>query len=656
MLNLRKRFFSFSFTKNPNFVNKIFALFCLFSLSSFPLFSQKDKPRAEDIAFAEAMKTEYEDASVAALASRTEVRFDFDSKTKNVEVFTETSEVLISLKPNYEHLSVDFFSENSKITKAEVTHANGRKMPVAREEEMYSSDDIFYSDAQISYFKTKFPTIGTRRTIVIEKKYSDIRYFVSEYLTRLYPVENRIVRFRVPDWLEADFRKMNFVNVTETVEKDPKNGDTIYTFEAQHLPPEVQESYAKGRSYLYPHLLFLYRGYDYKGQKSEGFRAAKDLYGWYRSLINGMQNEPTEVAAVAAKLTADATTDAEKIKAVYYWVQDNIRYIAFEDGIAGFRPDNCQAVYQKKYGDCKGMANLTKEMLNSVGLDARLVWIGTRRLAYDYSTPSLGVDNHMICAVKQDDDFVFLDATEEFNELGFYAERIQGREVLIENGDTFISKKIPRQTYADNTTYLRQNLQIDGEQLTGTSALKLQGESKAFFLSGVNNLRRNNLNDAMNAYLSNSDKSCKVSDIETSDLTDRDGNIDIDYNFAWSKGVSAFGDEMYVDLDFEKEFKDWTFDERKTDYLFNFKSHRVTEITLTLPEGYTVGSLPENFAAQHDNFFFKIDYTHTGNTVVYRKEIGIPNAEISTADFAAWNTATNGLRKQYKEQIVLKKQ
>ena len=44
------------------------------------------------------------------------------------------------------------------------------------------------------------------------------------------------------------------------------------------------------------------------------------------------------------------------------------------------------------------MANLLTCMLRSIHLDARRCWIGTKHIAYDYSTPSLSVDNHMICA------------------------------------------------------------------------------------------------------------------------------------------------------------------------------------------------------------------------------------------------------------------
>ncbi|MEI9945444.1 MAG: transglutaminase-like domain-containing protein [Chitinophagaceae bacterium] len=89
----------------------------------------------------------------------------------------------------------------------------------------------------------------------------------------------------------------------------------------------------------------------------------------------------------------------KRSKRFFNWVQHNIRYIAFEDGIAGFKPAKANDVLNKKYGDCKGMANLTRGLLQALGFDARLCWIGTNYIAYDYSTPSMAVDNHMICAL-----------------------------------------------------------------------------------------------------------------------------------------------------------------------------------------------------------------------------------------------------------------
>ena len=636
-------------------MNRILIILCILLFHLSPTFAQKNKVDPADFALAEKMKSEYEEQGVVATHSKIDITFDFDSKTNKVTVTVAKDEYFISLKPGYDHPVYESFNNQSKISSAEAFNEKDKKLYVNRQEEVYSSNDIFYSDAQISYFNVAFPTIGSRRRIKTAKTYLDIRYFVSEYLSDHYPVLEREIIYHVPTWLHAEFKTMNFTDVVENTTTDSKTGDKLFSYKMKDIVPQVQESSAKGPSHLYPHILFLYQGYDYKGQKSMGFRETKDLYSWYRGLIRGMDNNQAEVATLAKKLTASATTDIEKIKAIYYWVQENIRYIAFEDGIAGFRPDNCQAVYQKKYGDCKGMANLTKEMLISVGLDARLVWIGTRRLAYDYSTPSLGVDNHMICAVKYEGDFLFLDATEEFNELGEYAERIQGRQVMIEDGDNFISKTIPVANYSDNTKLLRRKLSLKDEKLSGMSSYQMSGDSKAYFLYQINNLQQDKRELALKSYLTDDDKSVKIDNVETTNLEKRDGNIKIDFDFSWEKGISAFGEEVYIDLDFEKEFKNWKFDKRKTDYLFSHKMHRVSEIELAVPAGHEVSYLPAAFERKHKDFFFKIDYAEKDGRIFYRKEIAIPHSEIKKEDFKVWNGFVKDLTKQYKEQIVLKK-
>src|SRR5690606_8805548 len=119
----------------------------------------------------------------------------------------------------------------------------------------------------------------------------------------------------------------------------------------------------------------------------------------------------------------------------------------------------------KRYGDCKGMANLTKQMLIEAGFDARLTWIGTNRIAYDYSTPSLSVDNHMICTLYNNNKPIYLDGTEKFNAYKEYANRIQGKQVLIENGDEFILKVVPQVNANFNKETVTYELTLENEQL-----------------------------------------------------------------------------------------------------------------------------------------------------------------------------------------------
>jgi hypothetical protein len=73
----------------------------------------------------------------------------------------------------------------------------------------------------------------------------------------------------------------------------------------------------------------------------------KDLYGWYSTVCSDIGNKPDELKGKVNDLVFNKKTDLEKIESIFYWVQDHIRYIAFENGIMGFKPDAAQNVYKK---------------------------------------------------------------------------------------------------------------------------------------------------------------------------------------------------------------------------------------------------------------------------------------------------------------------
>ncbi len=64
----------------------------------------------------------------------------------------------------------------------------------------------------------------------------------------------------------------------------------------------------------------------------------------------------------------------------------------------GLIPHPASYVCEKRYGDCKDMANLIVSMLHMAGVNnAYHTWIGTRDLPFKYTEfPTPIVDNHMI--------------------------------------------------------------------------------------------------------------------------------------------------------------------------------------------------------------------------------------------------------------------
>lgn len=622
------------------------------------IYAQKDiDPTPEDISVAKTLLDKYPKNDIAVLGDTETISFGFDDKTQNVTVNHTIKSRLMNISHRADIHKYEFYNSESEVKELNVKYRNGKKAKFKLNDEFHTSDDIFYSDYRVKYMEIDFPVQGYTYDYEMVKHYKDVKYFTSVFFNEEYPIVKKEITVIVPDWLTIEIKELNFSGFTidKKVITDTKTKSARYTFTVTDLPAMTNEESAPGPSYMYPHLLIIAKSFNKSGKHATLFNSTADLYKWYRSLINNIDEKPDQLKDKVNELTANAKSDEEKIKKIYYWVQDNIRYIAFEDGLAGFKPDASQNVFNKRFGDCKGMANLTRQMLKAAGFDARLTWIGTKRIAYDYTIPSLCVDNHMICTVMKDGKRYFLDGTEKYNSFGEYAERIQGKEVLIEDGDNFIIDKVPVAAASHNKEIYTANLKIKDESLTGAVNNVMKGESRASFLYGYSNIKTDKKENALEYYLSGGNKNFLVSNIRTSDLSNRDNPIKLEYDATFKNKVSYFDDDIYVNLDYRREYSNLDFKERKSDYEFDYKEDYESIITLEIPDGYKVTRLPQAYVADNGNYLIKTSYEHKGKTVVYKKEFVFKTGAIKTNEFKAWGESLNNLKKNYNEQITLTK-
>ncbi|PSL48964.1 transglutaminase superfamily protein [Chitinophaga niastensis] len=554
---------------------------------------------------------------------------------------------------------VAFYDDRSRIDEVRVYVSGSRAKAIKPTYQNYTVDDIFYSDARICALELPLEKKGAESTVELDKTVLDPRYFSAVYFTEGYEIASKEIQIVIPRWMKVEIREMNFdkFDIRKTAEYNSKRDVDIYTYTAKQLPARVKETNAPGPSYVYPHLLILSKYADLKTGRVNYFNKTADLYAWYHSLVKEIGDDETVVKAKALEITKGISADTAKINAVYHWMQDNIRYIAFEDGIAGFKPEKVQNVLQHKYGDCKGMANLTRGLLKALGYDARLCWIGTDHIAYDYSIPSLAVDNHMICALNYKGKRYFLDATETYIGLDQYAQRIQGRQVMIEDGEKYILDHVPSRNWQQNSAVEKRVLHIDNGALAGKVQQQWDGESKEDLLTQVHGIKKEKLQDALLQYLAENNNKYHINNIHTSDLANWDKLVDIQYELQYQDAVTGFGDELYTELDFRKELSGFIIDtaKREHDMLFSYKHHVINETTLEVPAGYKVGALPEDLKIDRPDYAFNITYKLNSGKIAYHKELIIKNAWLAKAGFCQWNTDIQALDKAYLQQITLSK-
>ncbi len=99
------------------------------------------------------------------------------------------------------------------------------------------------------------------------------------------------------------------------------------------------------------------------------------------------------------------------IQAIRY-VQDEIRYLGFEEGINAFKPHNPAKVLDQKFGDCKDKSLLLTIILQEMGIDASPLLVHTSKgEILNETLPSPLQFNHCIVTFKKDHKSYYVDPT-----------------------------------------------------------------------------------------------------------------------------------------------------------------------------------------------------------------------------------------------------
>ncbi|MBT8221475.1 MAG: transglutaminase domain-containing protein [Bacteroidia bacterium] len=613
------------------------------------------KPTSGDISKARKFKVLYPDFTVVANAAKNSYQFDFDPNTNKVIAYEAKSQTLIALEPGALYQPYQFFDEMSVVESAGAIYKNNKVVPLNLKREKFNSDQFFYTDAKVAYFNLDFPDLGFQYSTEFKKRHHDIKFLSTAYLHSDLPCQSKTIEVVIPEWLNIEIKEMNFKGycISKNIKFDHSKKQKTITYKINNIVARSKESNSPGPSYIYPHLLFLPKSYTISNKEINLFSSLQDLYNWYWSLIEDLEENPKIYSGLVQELIAQKNTELSKLKSIYNWVQDNIRYIAFEDGLAGFQPALSQDVFNNKYGDCKGMSNLLKQMLKLAGFDARLAWIGTRDIAYDYSTPSLSSDNHMICAVYIEDDLMFLDATEQFASLGEYAERIQDRQVLIENGSSYLLRSVPKRKIESNSEDTQIELEINETYLEGRITHTFSGECKSSILYHINNTPYDSHRNLILSHINANDKNIYIQDLEHSNAKNKEGDFSINIDAKISNQISTFESEKYFNLELFGNELSLIDSNRESDLFIPFKSKKTKLIKLKIPEGYDLKHLPNDLQINSEFIQINTSYRLIERYIICHQKIIHPKAHIPLNAFNQYNKYVNQYNTHSLESILI---
>lgn len=522
-------------------------------------------------------------------------------------------------------------------------------------------NDSFYDDSkELSFIYPKLAK-GSKTQLKLQYNIKNPRFLNAFFFGDFYPVIRNKVTIIADKDIELIFKPFHLENAPKITFKKKKKGKN-YEYTWSQLNSEKFDIEADAPSYrsILPHIIPIITSYKENNETKKLLDGVGGLYSWYYSLVENINKEDTdqELVALVAELTKGKTSDLEKVKALYYWTQKNIKYIAFEYALGGFIPREANDVFQKKYGDCKDNSSILYKMLEIAGLEGNLTWIGTRKIPYTYEeVPTPAVDNHMILSYENNDKTYYLDATGRYIQIDYPSSFIQGKEALIADGKSYKIKKIPVIAANLNTITDSTYLKISGRDIIGSSQTKLSGYLKNNLFYNLENTRKEAaVKELYNKRFSKGSNKFLITSFTEENKFSYEEDFLVRYNFTIQDYVQNIGSEIFINPHINNSIADIkTKKDRKYAIEFDYKKQYSYTNTIEIPKGYTVSYIPTSVSLGTELLSVNLSYSKVNNTLVCQQDVVFNFINLSVAAQQKVNAIIEQTEKAFKEIIVLQK-
>jgi transglutaminase-like putative cysteine protease len=346
---------------------------------------------------------------------------------------------------------------------------------------------------------------------------------------------------------------------------------------------------------------------------------------------------------------------AARVRAVYDFVVTKTRYVGLEFGIHSFKPYPVERILERKFGDCKDKASLIHALLESIGIDSRMVLLRMRDLGRVGAAPaSLAVFNHAIVYVPSLD--LYLDGTAEWSGTGELPSADRGAEVLVVNPAGASGFRVTPEAPAERTT----TVENDRIALARDGSARIEGESRITGMAAAAYRRAyaapNGRKAAAEADWSRTFPGATVQRIDVSDPT----AIERDVEHRYGVEVPRYAEVANGGLAFTPFGAEATYVEsyaplsaRKTDLELAFASARKFRHEVALPDGLVPPTLPAPVDEVGPLGRLRLVYRPEGGRLVVEGEVILEKARVTPAEYPAFREFLGRVDRALSRRVVL---
>ena len=540
--------------------------------------------------------------------------------------------------------------------KATLYDADGKKLKEYKSADFKDksavSEGTMYQDDRIKF--AEFSHISYPYTIAYSYSvdYSGIRSYPGwlPASTWDYAVEKSSYVFRIPEKMTFKYLKSKGLKTDSVKIKDKIQ----YTWSCENLKPIEYEPMSSGLKNILPWVSPAPNEFEYDHSKAT-IDNWQHLGDWMYGLSKEMQVLPEPTKVKILELIKGCKNSGEKINVLYKYMQQNTRYVGVQLGIGGYQPIAASKVSAVSYGDCKGLSNYMKALLEVAGIKSHLVVIGHDMPSMNPNFASINQANHMILCVPLEKDTTWLECTNPYVPPGYIGEGNSDKTVMLvtENGGKLVQTPI----YSALQNYQKRSAKValNEEGNADISILATYGfaqyENKLSMLIIDPTTKRKRVINSL---------SLPNIQLEELNYSQPDKNVPLLEEKIRLKSpqlLSKGADKLFLTLNLlaRQESAPSLTENRKTPFEVKYSYNDEDEIIYDIPKGYKVEFLPKDVILESEFGKYTAKAMLKGNTIVYTRTQTMTNKKYPPEKYNDYVAFSKKIFKADKQKSILAK-
>ena len=417
-----------------------------------------------------------------------------------------------------------------------------------------------------------------------------------------------------------------------------------YQWRAKNIPQIIPEPQMPALEEVNPTILI------------SSFGSWQQIYDWWWLLAKDKIKADGQIKQRVAELTKGKAGDQAKLKAIYNFCAQKIRYVAVEYGQAGYEPHQAADIYKNKYGDCKDQAILLVAMLKQAGFIAWPVLIPTRDSYNMHADFPAMLFNHCIAAVLWNGRIVFMDPTAETCSFGDLPAGDQDRTVLVIKENGFEVGRTPLYPASHNTIRQRLSLTISGDETvsaerTVSSTGVYDQAQRYWLLYTVPDV----VKDKLAAKIQEISIGACLDGYTIDHLDNLNMPLELRYSFHGPEFLTLAGSlrimAALAGLDMSAVAKPT----RLYPIEYEIMDLKDTETVITLPPGYTIRYMPTSIRQENQWMKYDASYAIQASALIFRQTVELRQRVIAQQEYFAYKNFIEQLGKRVKQRVILER-